>query len=351
MPHLRKTLARFGAIAVLTVTALAGVSLAPANARETDPNLHMCSVAMPERVSAVRNLDRTVTVKWQPPKSLQGTIAGYEVLLDAYMPEEKSFPVSAATRKYTFRDPNPRESLYIELRVNVKCGPDNKGYGWNSQPMFFKGADKKAALNDGWRFGFENVTYDWEPKAKVLSPSSVKVSWPKPKMPNGRVKSATLTVYKDYGIVVKTIPLKTTALSATVTGLSENTGYSFEVAVSAVSANESFESTTGVMTNNVRTPLSKASTVKVGQPVGVKASAKGKTVKVTWYRPAVTGTVTGYEIKVGSKTYKVSASTRTKSIWVAKKGVYTVQVRAIAKSGNAKYSAAGSWVTKTVRVP
>lgn len=350
---LRKILARCGVTAVLTATVLAGVGLAPANAHGTDPDLNICLVGMPERTSAVRNADNTVTVSWQPPAGVNDPVSGYEVVLDAFMPEEKSFPVSAATRKYTFKDPDPGGNLYVELIVNAKCGPGNKGYGSNDQPLFFRGSDRKATLDDGWQHGGGNVTYDWEPKAVALSPSSVKVSWPKPKLPNGRVTSTTLWVYRDsYGSLVKTIPLKTTALSATVTGLSENTRYDFELGVSAVSANESFESTTSVTTNTVTTPLSKASTVKVGQPGNVKAAAKGRTVKVTWNRPAVTGSVTGYEIKVGSKTYKVSASSRTKSLTVARKGVsYTVKVRAIAKSVNGKHSATGAWATQAVRIP
>lgn len=95
---------------------------------------------------------------------------------------------------------------------------------------------------------------------------------------------------------------------------------------------------------------SKNSTVKVGKPVNVMASVKSKTVKVTWRKPTVTGTVTGYEIKVGSKTYTVPSSSRTKWVKVAKKGMYTVKVRAIAKSANGKNRISGSWVTRTVMV-
>lgn len=353
MPHLRKALARFGAVAVLTATALAGVSLSPANAApKSETDLHICGVAMPERPSAVRNVDRTVTVSWQPPKFVQGSVSGYEVVLDAFRPEEKSFTVSAATRKFTFKDPNPRASLYVKLIVNVKCGPGNTGYGLNSQSLFFNVADKKATLGNGWRFFQANITYDWQPKAAAVSSSSVKVSWPTPKLPSGMVTSITVKVHRPYGNVVKTVPLKTTALSATVTGLRENTDYTVELAVSAVSGDESNEAQESVFVNFVKTPLSKASTVKVGQPGNLKAAANGRTVKVTWTKPAVTGAITGYEIKVGSNTYKVPASSRTKSAQVARKGVdYTVKVRAIAKSANAKYSAAGSWATKMVRIP
>lgn len=106
----------------------------------------------------------------------------------------------------------------------------------------------------------------------------------------------------------------------------------------------------GLASHSVRAPLSKASTVRVGQPVNVKASGKGKTVKVTWRKPAITGVVTGYEIKVGSKTYKVRASSRAKLVKVARTGTYTVKVRAIAKSANGKNRASGHWVTRTVRV-
>lgn len=106
----------------------------------------------------------------------------------------------------------------------------------------------------------------------------------------------------------------------------------------------------GLASQSVRAPLSKASTVRVGQPGKVKASVKGKTVKVTWRKPAITGAVTGYEVKVGSKTYKVRASSRAKLVKVARTGTYTVKVRAIAKSANGKNRASGHWVTKTVRV-
>jgi hypothetical protein len=124
-----------------------------------------------------------------------------------------------------------------------------------------------------------------------------------------------------------------TATSATVTGLTNGTPYTFTVRSSTV-AGDSAESAS----SNAVTPR----TVP-GKPTSVKGSAAGSKITVTWAAPPTNGAPVTESIaiaKPGNKIVKVSGAGRTATFTGMTPGSYSFYVKSRNAAGYGAYSAA-----------
>jgi hypothetical protein len=189
-----------------------------------------------------------------------------------------------------------------------------------------------------------------KPASLTVSTSArtVSASWKRPSV-TGKLGNYTVTL-KQGSRTVKTI--NTSSTKASFPKLTEGTTYRLYVKAHAVSA-DGKNKASAYVSQNAKTKLTAASTVRVGKPASLKAVAARSSVTAVWKKPPYTGELTGYTVvvKKGSKTVKSYSTTGTqKTITGLKKNTsYTVHVRANAKSGNGKYTAHSAYATKTTK--
>lgn len=184
-------------------------------------------------------------------------------------------------------------------------------------------------------------------------PNEAWLSWTEPKTVVGKLKDYTVTV-KQAGKPDRVI--HTPDSYHTVTGLDENTKYTFEVVANAVSLNGKKNASSVSASKSVTTPYS-PSTVIVSAPKNIVAkSPNSGRIDVSWAAPAsVQGQVIGYEVVV--KAGKTTVFTQTvnalnTSISGLEDGkTYTVEVRAIGLSWDETKKSQSEAVTAKVVLP
>jgi hypothetical protein len=351
---------RLAAAAVLTAVAFAGVGLAPATAAPTPEAAtgeaakvaQGASVSAPTKVNAVRHENGTLTMTWQPPaKIVSSKVVRYIVVMHPFSKMEKRYTVSASTRTLTVKDPAPGGDLSMGVRVEAES-LDKMSYPWSFHPLYYFGDKRTYDPNaDGWsKFG-GNIKLDWAPKMTAATSTSVTVSWPKPKLPNGKVTAIKVEAVDRISRLIETPTVSPGATSLLMPRLKPNTDYFLQLTIDAVSAdgNTKDQSYHRVQVKTTKgAPLS--SVVSVAKPGNLKVTAKGRTVTVTWTKPATTGSIEGYGILVGDKHYSVSATTLSKTVTVPRGGKYEVLVTPTADSPDRSRSEYGPTAETTVTV-
>lgn len=137
-----------------------------------------------------------------------------------------------------------------------------------------------------------------------------------------------------------------------VTGLTQNTTYTFEMRTNVVSLDGKRRSTSAPHSETRTTPSVPAHHVKAATPSALALFATSGSITASWTAPAVTGTLTGYtvNIKQGSKTFKSYTTTARKitATGLKEKTSYTVQVKANAVSRDKKHKASSAYATKFI---
>ena len=162
--------------------------------------------------------------------------------------------------------------------------------------------------------------------------------------PTGTVgKVVSYTVVLKLGTTVKGT-YTTTATSYRFNGLASNTRYTVEVKANAVSADGLNKATSTAVVGSATT--AKSPVVSVAKPALTVSGVKYNGATVTWKKPAVTGTITGYnvQVKLGTRvlqSYNVSAATYSKTVTGLAENtsyVFVVQAYAVAQNGINKAS-------------
>lgn len=355
-----RRLVRLAAAAVLSAVAFTGAGMAPATAAPTPEAAtgeaakayQEPMVSAPTKASAVRHKNGTLTMTWQPPaRIVNSKILRYIVVMHPFSKMEKRYTVSASTRTLTVKDPAPGGDLSMGVRVEAES-LDKMSYPWSFHPLYYFG-DKRTydPGAGGWsKFG-GNITLDWAPKLTAATSTSVTVSWPKPKLPNGKVTAIKVEAVDRISRLIESPTVSPGATSLVMTRLKPNTDYFLQLTIDAVSADGK---TTDQKYFRVQVKTTKdaplSSVVTVAKPGNLKATAKGRTVTVTWTKPATTGSIEGYGILVGDKHYSVSAMTLSKTVTVPRSGKYDVLVTPSADSPDRSRSEYGPTAETTVTV-
>jgi hypothetical protein len=183
-----------------------------------------------------------------------------------------------------------------------------------------------------------------------VTPQSAFAVWKAPVGTVGRVESYTVTV--TQGNVTKSYLTPTTSYQ--LTGLTANTDVFVTVAANAVSV-DGLRKMTGLgVAGMFKTSAAPSPIVKVAAPVTVVSGVGADRMTVSWKKPLVTGTITGYRVtvKLGTKivqTHNLNAVTYAKTVTsLAENTAYTVVVDALAVAPDGKNTATAS-TAKTVK--
>ncbi len=181
--------------------------------------------------------------------------------------------------------------------------------------------------------------------AEALS-ASARVNWTAPPAPAGATPLTSYTIQVFTGTtLVRTVPdIPANATTSVVTGLTNGTPYTFQVAAVNQFGTGSFSASSNAVTPVVSTPP--------GAPTNVQRTAGNRSLNVTWTAPASDGgsPITSYEVQarvyvfgifpvaVTPSTVVVGGATSAVVTGLTNAATYDVRVRALNAAGPGAYS-------------
>jgi hypothetical protein len=277
----------------------------------------------PTALVATNTLYNQTTLTWKAPTGVVGTITGYDIIAKTAGKPNLGFSTDGTS--YTLTGLSANTAYTLEVTANV--------LGENQQtrvvspvasiavqtPVFYP-----VSVNEPTNLNLSAMTHE-----------AVTASWKAPtgtigNLVNYTVKVRTATGEKSY---------TTAATSYRVTGLAPNTGYSLTVTANAVSADGLNRASSTEAASIFTTLTTPSPIVKVAAPVTTISGVGADRLTVSWTKPAVTGTLTGYRVTVKQgivvQSYNLSAVTTSKQILaLAENTSYTVIVEALATAPN-----------------
>lgn len=317
-------------------------SSTPASVTKTTPYApSTVIVAAPQNVTATAAGFDHIIAAWTAPAGTVGSLIGYRVTLKDGTGVVDSRIVNALNTSFTGLKDNTSYTVEVAALASspdsTKTAVSAVAKATVATPV---GPGTVVAPNAPARLAATPVTYD-----------RVTLNWTAPTgIIGGTVTGYTVTV-SQTGHPDRV--LKAAGASLAVTGLTGNTAYTISVAANVSSADGQKQITTPKASAVVTTPYS-PSTVKVGAPALTVSGVGADRATVSWKKPAVTGSVTGYRatVKLGTRvlqTHSLSAATLAKVVvGLAENTGYVVVVEAFAVSPDGKHTA-GSYNTKAVR--
>jgi hypothetical protein len=295
-------------------------------------------VNAPQNLTVTAPSSGQVNVSWAAPVGLVGTLTGYKVTVKEGATLIETKAVTSLATSFTALKENTAYTVEVAA---VASSPDNTKTV--TSPVISAG-----------------VTTPYSPSTvKVSAPTGLKVSaathdtltatWIAPTGSVGKITD--YTVILKQGATVK--GTYTTAVpSYNFVGLDANTTYTVEVRANAVAADGITEaSSVAAVTSGL---TAKSPIVKVAAPVVTVSGVGADRMTVSWTKPLVTGTITGYRVTVKQGTvvkqmHNLTAVTTTKQLLLlAENTTYTVTVDVFAVAPNGINKATTSTV-KTVK--
>lgn len=292
----------------------------------------------PLALGTTNNLFNETTLQWKAPEGVIGTITNYTVTVKQVGKADRIFNTSNTSFRVT--DLTHDTAYTMQVIANV-MGADQKTTVSSpaasvavKTPIYYP-----VSVSAPTDLGVVSVTHD----------SAVAV-WKAPVGTIGKVESYTVTV--KQGSVTKSYVTPTTSYK--ITALSANTDFSVTVAANAVSV-DGLRKVTGLgVAGMFRTSAAPSPIVKIAAPVTAVAGVGADRMTISWSKPIVTGTITGYRVtvKLGTttvQTHNLSAATYAKTVTaLAENTAYTVVVDALAVAPDGKNTAMAS-TAKTVK--
>lgn len=292
---------------------------------------HSVKIGTPGNLKTSKVADSTATASWTAPTGTVGKLTKYSVLLMQGSKTLKSTETKSTSYRFSGLKPGTAYTVVAIAHAQSRSGIEI----WSAKPATAKFSTTKLAIATvGKPFG-----------AKITSTSSgVSATWRRPAV-TGKLVNYTVSLNQGTK-TVKTVT--TTGLKATFSGLRENTAYKVHVKANVVSSNGKNKASAKVALAT-KTKLTTASTAKAGKPGSLKVSPARTSIKATWKRPAITGTLKNYTVivKQGPKTVKsyTTKSTSKTITGLRKNKAYKVLVKTNAKSKNGKYSVSSAYAS------
>lgn len=244
----------------------------------------------------------------------------------------------------------------IEVPVTVPAGSTGASsslaaYGGELSGWIPVGGDAAVAVPPTPMGGYQPITAPPAPTAGAAAgDGSVTVSWTSSGDGGSEIQRWLVRAYEGTGAtVLQTVEATGDARSVAVTGLTNGTGYSFDV--------------TGVNAVGTGTPSGRTAVTVPVPPLGAPGltgvTVEGTSATVTWTPPVSDGgrSITGYEVVVYSgtsdtvvRTLPAGASQTSLVVGDLAAGSYSVTVAAVAADGRGPASARSDTVT-VVTVP
>ena len=298
-------------------------------------------VSAPQNLTLTAISDTSVKAQWTAPEVMRGTALKYVVALETTGQANKV--VETTSLNHNFSNLTPATNYKISVKAVITS---ENGRNQATSPVTVK---EISTLTDQSKVSTAPVTQF----TVDASADRAQLKWVAPKISAGKLLDYTVTV-RQQGKADRVFT--TVNPNYLVTGLSENSEYTFSVKANAVSLNGKNRMSSEPVTLVKKTPYA-PTTVIVGAPqkLTVKASAWDR-LDMSWVAPSnVVGTLRSYEVKVKTGTTTVSTKTVTTTnttVTGLKEGVtYTVEVRATALASDKKTSKASSPATATVKTP
>lgn len=333
-----------------------------ANAASSNGLYKATSTAVSKAFTTVSSLESTVAVTtpstftatpvynsikatWVKPAAT-GTVTGYRVILRLNGVEvKKVYPTSTATT-VTFTGLKEKTGYTVEIRAYAKSP--------NGLVEAISSTTKKTATTG---ISLANTVKVATPSTLVATPSynTIKATWTKPSVTG--IGTGYRVILRLNGVEVKKVYPTDGVTTAIFTGLKEKTGYTVEIRAYAKSSSGLFTAISGTTVKTATTGISLANTAKVSTPSTLALTPTFNSIKATWAKPAVTGTVTGYRVILRVKGvevkryYPTSTATTFTFTGLKERTAYTVDIVAYAKSSNGIYSTTSATTTKSVTTP
>lgn len=293
-------------------------------------------VSAPTDVIASGITHNAATMTWKAPTDIVGNINSYNVEVSPGPGQNysNSYTVTGTSHKLLGLAPNHRYTITVKAHATSLDGTS-------------------VATSAGTAITLTTAPAPvLSPIVKVAAPvvtiggvnsDRLTASWAKPAV-TGSIKGYKVTV-KLGTRIVQTHNLSSTTQTKQLLGLAENSTYTVSVQAIAVAPN-GINTATALTVKSVKTTLSAGSTVRVAAPVGLVTAASRTAVTAFWKKPAVTGRVVNYTVRLkqGTRVIKTVVTTSGKYSFTGLRAstVYGVYVTANAVSANGKYKASAT---------
>jgi uncharacterized protein YkwD len=294
------------------------------NASDVTP-AHVAAPNAPATFKVASAAYNEATLTWGAPAGVYGDLIDYTVTLKEPGKADRVFKTSANSFKVTGLVENSSYSAQIVANVISRNGQLSA-----TSPAATVGITTLYSLST------VKATPPSALKFSSVTPNALTASWAAPAGTIGKVSRYSIVV--KQGSTVKAT-YSTTGTSYTLSGLNPNTAYTVEVRAVAVSANGLKQATSNVVTSAATT--AKSSAVSVSAPTAALPNVASDKVTVSWTKPAVTGSITGYKVLVKTgiitvKTINVAASQLSTTVTGLNELTnysFTVEANAVAENG------------------